>query len=628
MKKGYLIFHHNLMFSSIPSIHYKFLIENIYSEILNICEEGVPIAVEFNGYTLKLINSIAPNYINRLKNLLKSGKCLLIGSSYTQAAFPLIPAEVNRKNIKLGFEIYNEILGEVPDTCLLNEQIYSESTVDLMRKAGYKNFIFDYPNAFKDRPFLKDYDKWTPLKNRSLNVIWGDCIATQQFQKVVWGDIDFSDYISFVDCKCNSKVFPVYCGDAEVFEYIPGSLNFSKEGLDFANIRKVIKELKSKKIEFVLPTAVIEKDKEIQEIEISSPSYPIKTKKHTKYNITRWAVTGRDAMKMNGQCYELYKKIRKNNESDLWERLCYLWGSDFRTNTTDEKYLEFRNAMGKALSDAGQLEQLRAKSLADTHYKTTENGRYFSLETETIKLTLLKNKGLAIHSLHFKKKHVAPCIGIIPQGYFNDIAYSADFFSMHSIAVSKEGRQITDLSAKVEQIKVFTDKRGVVITTEKPIDLQKFSIVKEYILTDSLQVNIKFYFYDFYPLSIRTGIVTFLPKFLNNSSFQYATHNGGSMPETFKVENELINHSSSVNQLVSAETCLGDTEEMITVGCNINTVSLRTDKSKCYTVPLMFHKKINNKHFCRIYNSMCEQDDVSHQFFKGYKEFTIKISGD
>ncbi len=623
MKKGYLIFHHNLMFSSIPTKHYDFIIENIYSKLLDICEDNTKLAFEFNGYTLQTINSISKKYIERLKYLIKQNKCQIIGSSYTQAAFPLIPAKVNHANLKIGLEIYNEILGVVPDTCLLNEQIYSKSVASLIKKAGYKNIIFDFPNAFIDIPPLTSCEKREPVKHNDLGIIWGDSVLTQKFQKAVWQDIDFDDYFNYLKKQGQSNI-PLYCGDAEVFEYIPGSLNFSKKGQDFENLKALIEKIKQLEVEIILPNQLTIKE-DIEDFEIATAKFPIKTKKQPKYNITRWAVTGRDSMKMNTQCYSLYGKIKNKKNNELMKTLCFLWASDFRTNTTDEKYLTFRNKMGAALEKVQNAKKKSVKNISGDSYKITEKGRYFTIETGNILLTLIKNKGLAIKKLHFKKKHSCSCIGTIEQGYFENIEFGADFFSMHTIVVSKEGRQITDLSSKVTDLKVFVDERGVVVTHSSPMNLQNFSIIKEYVLSDKLEVNIKFYFLDLYPTSIRTGIITFLPEFLNNKSFCYSTYNGGFELEEFNVENQTIKHNSPVNALVSATSCLGDSEGLINFQCNKQSLTIKTSKDKCYTVPLLFHKVIDNAHFCRVFNSMCEQDDISHQFFKGYQEFTMEI---
>jgi hypothetical protein len=624
MKKGYLIFHHNLMFSSIPSSHYKFIVDNIYSKLLDICENGTEFAFEFNGYTLQEISLVSKKYIERLKFLLKQNKCQIIGSSYTQAAFPLIPAKVNYVNLKTGLDIYKEILGVVPDTCLLNEQIYSKSTVSLVKQAGYKNIIFDFLNAFIDIPYPKNYEKRSPIKHNGVGIIWGDSVLTQKFQKAVWEDIDFEDYFNYFE-KQQESIVPVYCGDAEVFEYIPGSLNFTKNGKDFENLQMLIEKIKQLKVEIVLPNSLTFNDN-LEDFEIATAKFPIKTKKQPKYNITRWAVTGRDSMKMNTQCYSLYEKIKNNNDNKLMKTLCFLWASDFRTNTTDEKYLTFRNTMGMALGKIKATEEKSLPKKAKYNYKLKEKGRFLTVETDKISLTLIKNKGLVIDRLHFKNKHSTACIGTIYQGFFDNIGFAADFYSMHTIVVTKEGRQITDLSAKVEEVQVFSDERGVVVTHSSPINLQNLSIVKEYVLSDTLKVNIKFYFFNLYPLSLRTGIISFLPEFLNEKSFTYATYNGGFEVEEFVVENQTIEHNCSVNALVSATSCLGDTEGNVNFNCGNRKITFKTDKGKCYTVPLLFHKIVDNSHFCRIYYSMCEQDDVSHQFFKGYQQFGMEIT--
>ena len=78
------------------------------------------------------------------KKLLLQNKTYLIGSSYTQAIFPLIPYKVNIFNIKYGKQIYKKIINQVPKIAYVNEQCFSKSVVDLYKNQKYQTLIMDW----------------------------------------------------------------------------------------------------------------------------------------------------------------------------------------------------------------------------------------------------------------------------------------------------------------------------------------------------------------------------------------------------------------------------------------------------------------------------------------------------
>ena len=632
MKKipAYIIFHHNLMYSSIPEKHYEYIINNVFFPILKLTDLGVKLGLEFNGWTLEKINEINPEYIKTLKKLKSQRLVEIIASSYTQAIFPLIPAKVNKKNIEFGIEVFKNLFGEVPKIFLLNEMVYSEGSIELLKNYGFQGFIFDWVNAAKDNNSQKKLKKWQPVKNKGLKVLWADTFMTQKFQRVVWKDIGFTDYFEFIEKQINKNPFaiPVYAGDAEVFEYIPGSLVFSKNGNDFRNMENILKTLIDEyNLEFVLPSNLLKNNTNNKQIKISSSSYPIKTKKQDKYNVVRWALTGRDAVKMNTQCYYLYNLIKDFDDEKLWKNLCFLWSSDFRTNTTDEKYLDFRNKMGFSVEKAKKLIKYKLKKVKEkpnTNFTTKEEGRYFYIETDFHKLVLIKNKGLALKELIIKKKSDKVLIGTLPHGYFEDISLGADFFSFHTIVVDKDGKQLTDLSCNVD-VEVFQNSNNeIIIKNESPMEIENISLFKEYVLSDTLKVFYKMYFKDLYPVLIRLGIITFMPGSFDKKSLYYKTHNGGKL-ERYRIKKD-IKMDEPVSFLVSSQNCLGATEGILEIGDNTKNIKIFTDKSMLYSIPLLRYKDLGgNKFFLRVYNSIAERSEVSNLFFKGYNEIFFEV---
>ena len=103
---------------------------------------------------------------------------------------------------------------------------------------------------------------------------------------------------------------------------------------------------KDKEIQFI-KLSEIPKYKKLRNlknnIQITSAKYPIVVKKQEKYNIIRWAVSGRNDTLINTICWSLYKSIAKEKKINFkkFKELCYLWSSDFRTHITFKRWLKY-----------------------------------------------------------------------------------------------------------------------------------------------------------------------------------------------------------------------------------------------------------------------------------------------
>ena len=220
------------------------------------------------------------------------------------------------------------------------------------------------------------------------------------------------------------------------------------------------------------------------EIKLESPDQPIPVKKQEKYNIYRWALTGRNDLYINSVCYRIYNAfLRGKPEREDWKELCYLWSSDFRTHITEvrwEKYLKRLDKFSREW-DVGKKskfkeeykEEVSGKNQRLTKIKMPykckafclyENGKYLFLETKELKLSLNKYKGLAIDKLWFKNVCEKPLIGTLPHGYYEEISCGADFYSGHTIIEKPGEHKITDLM-KCE-LEALSDESIVIIKSE------------------------------------------------------------------------------------------------------------------------------------------------------------------
>ena len=121
----------------------------------------------------------------------------------------------------------------------------------------------------------------------------------------------YSDYFK----KCledGDLLFPIYCNDAEVFDYRPG--RFSEEAPthsqgEWVRLNELINAIKSEfSIKWVSPSDALETNKKRdfpEALKLTSASSPIPVKKQTKYNVLRWANTGRADTWLNTMCYRI-----------------------------------------------------------------------------------------------------------------------------------------------------------------------------------------------------------------------------------------------------------------------------------------------------------------------------------
>ena len=70
---------------------------------------------------VRAIGTIDPAWISELRELISTGPCEFIGSGYAQIVGPLVPAQVNAANLRIGHRVYEELLGIRPTIALINE---------------------------------------------------------------------------------------------------------------------------------------------------------------------------------------------------------------------------------------------------------------------------------------------------------------------------------------------------------------------------------------------------------------------------------------------------------------------------------------------------------------------------
>jgi hypothetical protein len=372
----YTVFHGNLAFSSIPEEHYGKVIDRCFWPIVDLLGRypEIKLGFEFPSYTLDIINKEDPLLVKTLGDYWNEGRCEIIGSGYCQTIFPLIPASVNARNLALGNKHYQRLFGRPPVTAFVNEQTYSGGMPKLYADNGYENLIMDWENVASSHAYAENIrygTQWAVGQDDArITVIWNSTISFQKFQRYFQGEMNLEEYIAYLQShysETEDRAFLLYGSDWEIFDYRPGDpdISYRKDGGE--EMKRIVALFdylaNDPRFELVTPAEVARLFPPKKEISLETAEYPVPCKKQEKYNVTRWAACGRDNIRLNTQCFQLWRninrikslaKITRNSQAGekaeaLYQDLVYLWGSDFRTYTTDEKYLTFRNKMGIAL---------------------------------------------------------------------------------------------------------------------------------------------------------------------------------------------------------------------------------------------------------------------------------------
>lgn len=616
--QGYAIFHLNLAFSSIEQHAHIDVINNCYWPLLTLIEkDNIPLGIELTAYTLEAIELVAPNWVAKFKELLSKGLCELIASGDSQIIGPIIPAEVNQHNLRLGQQSYLDTLGIEPTLAYINEQAVSSGLLDVYIDAGFDAVVMEWDNPYShnsdwSRDRLNRAQTLRSASGRCIKVIWNHAIAFQKFQRYAHGEIPLQDYLHFLKTAIphQCKSFPVYGSDAEIFNYRPGRYSTEAQYIDgeWLRISNFFKQLKHEKfIDIVTPSSTLTYSNDTVPLTIATAAHPISVKKQAKYNVTRWALSGRDDLHLNSLCYEsFYALKRSNNVTDSdWQQLCRDWASDLRTHLTQARF-EKLNLAKKIKASSEKTELKPIKELKPFQISHDSERQKLHIKSPYLHLTLNTNRGMSIEALSFISQAFKPVCGTLPHGHFDHISYGADFYSNHLVMERyKERDRVTDLGKSNWQLENNNGKLQVSIELNTP----NGPLAKWYII-DKESVKCGFSFKrDGRPeSSLRLGFITLLNC---DSPCWFACHNGGYHQEVFNVATDSeIDHGTPVSSIVSSNSALGATTGEILFGNQEFGINLSWDPSQCAALPMISSKKIDSFHLNRLWFSLVEADET------------------
>jgi hypothetical protein len=610
----FAFFHLNLAFSSIEEERRDDVIARCYWPLLRLAERCGPIGVEVSGYTLEEIAGRDPEWIGRAKSLIAQGRIELIGSGYSQMIGPLVPARMTAENLRLGHEIYARLLNVRPRVALINEQAYAAGLVGLYRDAGYDAIIMDWENPAAGHPEWTPDTQYLPQRalgadGRDIALIWSNTTLFQQLQRFAHGDIDLENYLRFVRGRLgdNPRALCLYASDAEIFDFRPGRFRTEESLSHESEWKRLEQAFCAVAAGAVMSTpsdllALLDVPGAGQLLSLESPACPVPVKKQRKYNLARWAVTGRDNLAINAACQRIYEAMLESSDPD-WKEICYLWASDFRTHLTEKRWSAYC-----ARLRAAEITWSKPGAAAPASQGKVAADRFIRIETPSLSATLDRRRGLAIANLHFagQKK---PALGGLPHGFFDDIALAADWYTGDSVFEAPGEHKLTDLEWC--EARIAQDANGDVRAFAR-IETPKGPIEKSlhfHADTPRVDFDLSFDWSDWGKGVLRLGHFTLLPDAFAAARLRLSTTNGGDR-EDFVLNGRMVDHGAPVSFLVSSSHGFGMTEGWAEIGDGETRLRIEIDRATAPLLGMLTHRKAGEKLFCQIQLSALELDDT------------------
>ncbi len=626
-------FHLNLMYSSLEEVHRPTVVQRCYEPILDLAESGIPVSIEASGLTLEIIKDLDATWLARLRSLMVSSMVEFVGSGYSQIIAPLVPGSVNRSNLELGRSCYANLLGFEPEIWLVNEMAWSGGLPEVYRQAGAKAVVMEWNNAWKYHPQWNSQYRYHQqiaqgCDGSEIPLIWVDTLDFQKFQRMAAGELEISEFVDFWGNRRDENngdlcFGTLYGSDAEVFDFRPGRYREEGQALpqgQWQRITKSIAEISAlENIEIgFLGDALAEPFSDVCGIslQLESTEQPVVVKKQEKYNLNRWAVTGRDDLAINSACHRLTGLLEAETEysSEHWRELCYLWSSDFRTHITESRFEQFCARLQRF------EDELTLRSVPVNHGDRTgqsmplpKDGQRILLATDEVKCEFDLRRGLALRSLAFPVLGEKPAIGTLAHGFFDDIAYGADFYTGHVVVQHSGQPKLSDLKHCRPATKIFKhDDGGLSITTE--ISDAEMLVTKRYYLfphepkiemSGSIQLPARL------SGEVHPVHLTIIPGLFDASKLRFQTHNGGHTEESFPLQCGDVHHGEPYSTLITSKHGLGATKQCIRLGDGCRTLIISHNPGISALMPTVrFSNVRGGDYFLRLRYSAQEVDET------------------
>lgn len=642
----FAVFHCNLLFSSIEEAERGAVIRRCYAPILDAAERfGLPLGLEATGLTLEIAQRLDPDFVARLGRLCRAGVVEYVGGGYAQLIGPLVSPTVNRINLTAGRQTARRRLGVTPRLAFVSEQAWSAGLTGAYRAAGFSGVILDFENA-RAACHLPGTCGQIPVRTagpdgETIPVLFNHCLAFQKFQRYAQGEMELAPYLTYLADKAGGgPIFSLYGNDAEIFDYRPG--RFASETApapdgEWNRIRRLLAVLAADpRFAVVSPSAALAAGGDPAGrpvVPLTAAEAPVAVKKQRKYNISRWAVTGRDDLRLNAACGLLAagrpEPLPGQPVGRDWLAVLRLFSSDHRTHLTDRRWRRLRQnsslrramaALDVAMAEAAPPEPTAALPPPGV----TAVGHRLVLTTPAVRLTLLPRKGLAVAAAEFPDVAAEPLAGTISHGFFSDIALAADFFTGHCVFEAPGRPKVTDL---VPCAPAFAGDGGALtagFTTALPLGRLRKTVRAA---GHAPRLDITYDFSLTQPLvgSLRLFYVTLPPGAFERATLFFRAAQGGPA-ETFPLAGRTVEHGRAVSFLVSASQGVAASDGVVEIGDRNKFLRAKVETPGYRPLGLITSRETEEGVFCRLAFSALETDETSRPWGRGPRRLCLRFS--
>jgi len=258
------------------------------------------------------------------------------------------------------------------------------------------------------------------------------------------------------------------------------------------------------------------------------------------------------------------------------------------------------------------------------------NGDKLRIKTESVALTIASDTGGDIRELMFPKVDKKPLIGYLPPVYYDHIGHSSDYYSGGIHVCDSFGRIFNDTMQTSLYIPENIDDYPVRIPVKCKINIGSGIIWKTfYVYHDFQRADLQYHFYfpDLYPIFFRIGVTTLNPEAFDKDSLRFSTVNGSNKIEEFYTSGKNVRHISPVGSFSSARTCLGATEGWVDFSDGKKNITMATDKSVLYSVPMIEYEEVKKSYLMRIHHTISESDETGRMHWRGHNNFSCSYFG-
>ena len=194
---------------------------------MDLAERHHPIGIEATAYTLEAIADCDPGWMSRLSEFIRDGKVEFVGSGYSQAIGPLLPADMVAANLRLGNQAYRELLGVARSWRWSMNRPIPPGWSGFIWTPAIEAILMDWDNVANHPEWKPEY-RYAPQRalgsdGRDIALLWTNTSPSRNCSG--WRMATSRWRLSGALCgpaRVGDRALCLYASDAEIFDFRPG----------------------------------------------------------------------------------------------------------------------------------------------------------------------------------------------------------------------------------------------------------------------------------------------------------------------------------------------------------------------------------------------------------------------